>query len=222
MNRFSEEHVVSAKKTQVKTGLALFLLVILTMTLAASAQTLTQADRDKAVAELQGSRQAFLDATKGLSPAQWSFKAGPDRWSIAECAEHIALSEDFIFGLVTNRVMKSPVAPEKRDAVKGKDDLIVKILQDRSQKATAPEPIDPTKRPMPAEDSVKQFLASRAHTIDYIKTTQDDLRDHFADHPVPAIGTLDGYQWILLISGHARRHTLQILEVKADPNFPKN
>jgi len=39
---------------------------------------------------------------------------------------------------------------------------------------------------------------------------------------VPAIGTLDGYQWILLISGHERRHTLQILEVKADPNFPKN
>ena len=53
-------------------------------------------------------------------------------------------------------------------------------------------------------------------------STQDDLRDHFRDHPVPAIGTLDAYQWILLISGHTRRHTAQILEVKADPNFPKN
>jgi hypothetical protein len=118
--------------------------------------------------------------------------------------------------------MKSPVTPEKRDAVKGKDEAIVKILQDRSHKATAPEPIDPKKRPMSPEDSVKQFLASRTRTIDYIKTTQDDLRDHFFDHPVPAIGTLDAYQWILLISGHERRHTLQILEVKADPNFPKN
>jgi hypothetical protein len=202
--------------------LALFLIAILTVTVAASAQTLTKADRDKAVAELEGSRQAFLDATKGLSPAQWNFKAGPDRWSIAECADHIALSEDFIFGVVTNQVMKSPVTPEKRDAVKGKDEAIVKILQDRSHKATAPEPIDPKKRPMSAEDSVKQFLASRTRTIDYIKTTQDDLRDHFFDHPVPAIGTLDAYQWIMLISGHARRHTLQILEVKADPNFPKN
>jgi hypothetical protein len=222
MNRFSEKNIVSTKKTQVKARLALFLLAIFTATMAASAQTLTPADRDKAMTELQGSRQAFLDATKGLSPAQWNFKAGPDRWSIAECAEHIALSEDFIFGVVTNQVMKSPLAPQKRDAVKGKDDLILKIMQDRSHKATAPEPIDPTKRPMPAEDSVKQFLASRTRTIEYIKTTQDDLRDHFADHPVPAIGTLDAYQWILLISGHSRRHTLQILEVKADPNFPKN
>jgi hypothetical protein len=202
--------------------LALFLMAILTVTMADSGQTLTKADRDKAVAELEGSRQMFLDATKGLSPAQWNFKAGPDRWSIAECADHIALSEDFIFGVVTKQVMNTPVTPEKRGAVKGKDEVIVKILQDRSHKATAPEPIDPKKRPMSPEESVKQFLASRTRTIEYIKTTQDDLRDHFADHPVPAIGTLDAYQWIMLISGHERRHTLQILEVKADPNFPKN
>jgi len=202
--------------------LALFLMAILTVTVADSGQTLTKADRDKAVAELEGSRQMFLDATKGLSPAQWNFKAGPDRWSIAECADHIALSEDFIFGVVTKQVMNTPVTPEKRGAVKGKDEVIVKILQDRSHKATAPEPIDPKKRPMSPEESVKQFLASRTRTIEYIKTTQDDLRDHFADHPVPAIGTLDAYQWIMLISGHERRHTLQILEVKADPNFPKN
>ena len=222
MNRFSENGIAGGRKSQVKARLALFLFAIFSMTMSASAPTLTQADRDKGIAELEGSRQAFLDATKGLTPAQWSFKAGPDRWSIAECAEHIALSEDFIFGIVTDKVMKSPVAPEKREAVKGKDELIVTMLQDRSHKATAPEPIDPTKRPMAAEDAVKQFLASRARTIEYMKTTQEDLRNHFADHPVPAIGTLDAYQWILLISGHERRHTLQILEVKADPNFPKN
>ena len=222
MNRFSEKDTAKDKGIRVNLRLALFLLVIVTVSMATADQTLTQSDRDKGIAELQGSRLAFLDATKGLSPAQWNFKAGPDRWSIAECAEHIALSEDFIFGVIANQVMKSPLAPEKRDAVKGKDDLIIKMMQDRSHKATAPEPIDPTKRPMPAEASVKQFLASRARTIEYIKTTQDDLRDHFFDHPVPVIGTLDGYQWIMLISGHARRHTLQILEVKADPNFPKN
>jgi hypothetical protein len=220
MNRFFE--IARSKRTRVNLRLAFFLLAIVTMSMATADQPLTQSDRDKAVAELQGSRQMFLDATKGLSPAQWNFKAAPERWSIAECAEHIALSEDFIFGVIANQVMKSPSTPEKRDAVKGKDESILKMMQDRSHKATAPEPIDPAKRPMPAESSVKQFLASRTHTIDYIKTTQDDLRDHFFDHPVPVIGTLDGYQWIMLISGHSRRHTLQILEVKADPNFPKN
>ena len=184
-------------------------------------ETLTQAERDKGIAELEGSKKMFLDATKGLSEAQWNFKAAPDRWSIAECADHIALSEGFIFGVVTERVLKAPLTPEKRGATAGKDEKLVEMLQDRTHKATAPEPIDPTKKPMPGPDAVKKFLESRAKTEDFIKTTQEDLRDHMADHPVPAIGTLDGYQWVLLISGHTRRHTLQILEVKADPNFPK-
>jgi hypothetical protein len=197
-------------------------LAIALMLVADSTQTLTQEERDHAVAELEGSKKAFLDATKGLSPAQWNFKSAPERWSVAECAEHIALAEGYIFGLVSEKIVKAPANPEKRDAAKGKDEVLVKMLQDRSHKATAPEPIDPVKHgTMTPEASVKLFLDSRAHTIEYIKTTQEDLRDHLFDHPVPAIGTLDAYQWILLISGHSRRHTLQILEVKADPNFPK-
>ena len=30
-----------------------------------------------------------------------------------------------------------------------------------------------------------------------------------------------GYQWVLFIGAHSQRHTLQIYEVKASPNFPK-
>jgi hypothetical protein len=183
--------------------------------------TLTQEERDKGIAELEGSKKMFLDATKGLSPAQWSFKSAPDRWSIAECADHIALSEGFIFGLVSTKIVAGPLTPEKRSATAGKDDKLVAMLQDRTHKATAPEPLDPTKTVLTPEESTKRFLESRAKTEEFIKTTQEDLRDHMFDHPVPAIGTLDGYQWVLLISGHTRRHTLQILEVKADPNFPK-
>jgi hypothetical protein len=200
---------------------ALFLAAALLFT-ADATQTLSQAERDKAVAELEGSKKAFLDATKGLSDAQWNFKPAPERWSVKECAEHIALSEGFIYGIITEKIVKAPANPEKREAAAGKDDKIVAMLQDRSHKGTAPEPIDPAKNPpMTGDAAVKLFLDGRAHTIDFVKTTQDDLRNHLFDHPVPAIGTLDAYQWVLFISGHSRRHTLQILEVKADPNFPK-
>ena len=200
----------------------LIFLAIALLLAAEGTQTLTQEERDHGIAELEGSKQAFLDATKGLSAAQWNFKSAPDRWSIAECSEHIALSDGYIFGLVSEKIMKSPANPEKREAAKGKDELIVQMMQNRTYKAKAPEPIDPSKHGvMTPEESVKLFLDTRAHTIEYVKTTQEDLRDHLFDHPVPAIGTLDAYQWIMLISGHTRRHTLQILEVKADPNFPK-
>jgi hypothetical protein len=197
-------------------------LAIALLLAADTVQTLTQEERDRAVAELEGSKKVFLDATKGLSTAQWNFKPAPERWSVAECSEHIALSEGYIFGFVSEKIMKAPANPEKREAAKGKDEVLVKMLQDRSHKATAPEPLDPAKHgAMTPEESVKLFLDGRAHTIEYVKTTQEDLRDHLFDHPVPAIGTLDSYQWILLISGHTRRHTAQILEVKADANFPR-
>jgi len=200
----------------------LIFLAVALLLAAEGTQTLTQEERDHGIAELEGSKKAFLDATKGLSAEQWNFKSAPDRWSIADCSEHIALSEGYIFGLVSEKIMKSPANPEKRDAAKGKDELIVQMMQNRTYKAKAPEPIDPSKHGvMTPEESVKLFLDTRAHTIDYVKTTQEDLRDHLFDHPVPVIGTLDAYQWIMLISGHTRRHTLQILEVKADPNFPK-
>jgi DinB family protein len=183
-------------------------------------QTLSPAERDHAVAELESSRKAFLDATSGLSEAQWNFKPAPDRWSIAECAEHIGVTEKFILNLITEQALKGPGEPEKRALVQGKDSALMAMAVDRSAKFKAPEAIQPTRRWATSGEITKNVLESRARTIEFISTTQDDLRDHFMDHPV--FKTLDTYQWILLTSAHMRRHTAQIMEVKADPNFPKH
>jgi DinB superfamily len=192
------------------------------LTLAAAsllpAETLTQHDREFAMSHLHATRKMFLDSVAGLTPEQWTFKAAPDRWSIAECAEHIAVSEDFMFGIVTNQVMKSPADPAKRAEVKGKDEAIVKQVPERSQKYKAPDAIAPKQRWSTPEAIIAHFKESRDHNIEYVDTTQDGLRDHFAPHPV--LGALDGYQWILLMSAHSERHTEQINEVKADPKFP--
>jgi len=180
--------------------------------------TLTPEERTAALQQFQTTRDNFLKSIAGLSQKQWTFKPAPDRWSVAEVAEHIAVSESTIFGLV-QKTMQSPAAPDKRDQVKGKDQMILERLPDRSHKAQAPEMLRPTGRWATEADLTKAFEDSRKTTMDYIRTTNDDLRDHFFDHPV--FGTLDGYQWLLLISGHSARHTAQILEVKVDPNFPK-
>ena len=182
-------------------------------------QTLSPAEREHAVAELESSRQAFLDATSGLSDAQWNFKAAPERWLIAECAEHIGVTEAFVLKLITEQALKGPAEPEKRNEVQGKDSSIMVTGLDRSTKFKAPEVIQPNRRWTTSGEITKNVLENRARTIEFVSTTQEDLRDHFMDHPV--FKTLDTYQWILLTSAHMRRHTAQILEVKADPNFPK-
>jgi uncharacterized damage-inducible protein DinB len=181
--------------------------------------TLTPQEREFALKSLQTTHDKFLQSIAGLSEKQWTFKPGPDRWSVAEVSEHITVSESALLGLVQKQLMGSPSAPEKREQVKGKDEMILQKIPDRSHKAQAPEFLRPTGRWATEADLTKAFEESRRVTMDYVRTTDDDLRDHFFDHPV--FGTLDGYQWLLLLSAHSERHTAQIEEVKADPNFPK-
>jgi hypothetical protein len=194
----------------------IYLLPLAALAAPMFAATLTQAERDRAIAELTASRQQFLDSVAGLTPAQWNFKPDEKTWSVAECAEHIAVSEDVIFGYVSKAV-QGPAAPDKKSAVT--DDFILTAVVNRSQKFQAPEVLRPTHRFTTPQEIIDHFKQSREHTIAYVRDTQDDLRAHFFDHPV--LKTMDTYQWILLISAHSQRHTAQLSEVKANPNFPK-
>src|SRR6202140_121172 len=83
---------------------------------AASAQEVTQAEKDKALQYLETTKKNVLEATKGLSEAQWNFKPAPDRWSVAQVMEHIAAAEDFIRGLGKEKVMKTPAIPAREGA----------------------------------------------------------------------------------------------------------
>src|SRR6266700_6167761 len=76
---------------------------------AISAQELTQAEKEHALQYLESTKREVLDATKGLSEAQWNFKPAPDRWSVAQVMEHIAAAEDFIrVDFVQKKVMILP------------------------------------------------------------------------------------------------------------------
>ncbi len=183
---------------------ALFALLLMVGAVAASAQEVTQVEKDKAL--------QYLD----LSEAQWNFKPAPDRWSVAQVMEHIAAAEDFILGMVKEKVMMAPAGEPGRD-VKKTDEGVLAMIPDRTNKVQAPEPLVPTNRFGSPEGSVKHFVESRATTEDFLKSATG-LRDHVTDSPM---GKLDGYEFVLLIAAHSERHTKQINEVKADPNFPK-
>src|SRR5258708_32222226 len=212
-------------KLQWKLSAALCLVLTLALpgiaqTAAAPAPTtLSAEEREAALKTLQATRDAFLKSIAGLSEKQWRFKAAPDRWSVAEVAEHITISESTFLGSLRSQVMTSPADPAKRAEGKGKDEMVLKMVPDRTQKRQAPENLRPTNRWTNRAELTKAFEETRKATMAHVKTTTNDLRDHFRPHGAP--GLLDGYQWILFISAHSERHTNQIEEVKPDPNFPK-
>jgi uncharacterized damage-inducible protein DinB len=194
------------------------LFIIMLLTCAAFGQSLTAADHERCQKYLEQTRAGVLDAAKGLSEAQLKFKSAPDRWSVAETLEHITLAEDFLLQNITNGIMKAPAGSADRDFAKI-DSMVLAAVPDRSQKRQAPGPLVPTGRWTPA-DTLDHFQKSRAKTIAFLDSTPD-LRQHVsADNPFQQ--PMDAYQWLLFIAAHSERHTKQILEVKSDPNFPKN
>jgi DinB family protein len=202
-------------RTKSVAGLLIALLLLAGAAIA-SAQEVTQAEKDRAVQYLESTKKGVLESTKGLSEAQWNFKPAPDRWSVAQVMEHIAAAEDFLLTLDKEKVMTAPAGEVGRD-LKKTDEAVLAMVPDRTHKAQAPEPLVPTNRFGSPEGSIKHFVASRATTEDFLKSTTG-MRDHVLESPM---GKLDAYEFVLLVAAHSERHTKQINEVKADPNFPK-
>ena len=175
-------------------------------------------DNQKMVQDLERTQAKFLKSIEGLSEAQWNFKPAPDRWSVAECAEHIAAAEPFIRNMI-EPVLKKEATPEMVKEGIRKDEFLSAALVDRSKKFNAPEPLIPTNRFGSAAAAIEAFKKERAKTIE-LAADGGDLRTHADKHFL--LGPLDAYGWFLFLSGHSERHTLQIDEVKAHADFPKN
>ena len=174
-------------------------------------------ERQRAVSYLIQTRDNLLRATSGLSPAQLQFKPAPDRWSVAECLEHLVTVEHAVFKNVSTALHQPPDS-SKRSAFDGRDDELLQVGTDRSSRRQAPEAIHPSGR-WPHDRLVREFEAARQRTIDLLDGIHGDPRRHFFPHR--AFGDLDCYQWLLLVAAHGDRHRAQIEEVLAAPHFPR-
>lgn len=177
-------------------------------------EELTKSDRDQAMSYLHATRKQILDAVTGLTPAQWTYKAGPDRWSIAEIMEHLALAETGIFDFAQAGLKGNTPPPSKAAS----DTDFVNMIKDRSKPAKAPEMFQPKGRWKAGAEVVKEFSDRRERTIMLVERSHDDWRGHYVNGPA---GTLSAYQMMLLIPSHNERHLQQINEVKASAGYPK-
>ena len=201
-----------------RTGIILLTLLFVTgLAGTLSDNTLSKAEKKSAISLMKDTYKDATSATNGLSETQLNFKAGPDKWSVKECIFHIAATEKFLWTMFES-AMKNPTNPEKRAEIKVTDEQVINMVEDRSKKAQAPEPIQPknTGHSSLAEVLI-DFKTSRMNHIKYMKNTTEDLRNHVVKLPV---GWIDCYQLYLFIAAHSNRHTQQMKEVKANPGFP--
>ena len=193
---------------------------ILVLTIAAAAQTadpkMTKAERAELIELLNKSEKEFLQAVEALNDQQWAFKPGPDRWSVAECAEHIVLAEALLFETATTSL--TAASDEKWEATLSKTDVLRRALPNRSTKVDAPAAIKP-RQAMTRPQLMARFREQRARALAYAQETEAPLKAHTAANPF--FGPLNTHQWLLYIPLHHLRHNLQIAEVKTSPEYPK-
>jgi len=188
-----------------------------------SDQKLTAEELDQARLFLEQTQNGIVGATKGLSEAQWRFKPTVDRWSIAENLDHIVIVQERVLGPILDQLANAPAPPADRDC-KLVDAIVINHFPNRLAKFPAPESVRPLDQIAPSE-ILNRLTANFARLANCLESTPG-LRQHAAPAPpLKAVSKgvfelMDGYQWILAAAAHTERHTKQILEVKADANFP--
>jgi len=157
---------------------------------------------------LERSRQEFLAAVAGLTESQAKARPDPERWSVLDCVEHVALVEERFLGWLE----ASEKQPEPR-IDKEKEAALLARVSDRSTRAKAPEGAVPTGRFTTLEQAIEQFNAGRARSLRFAADRCDDLYHLSSTHP--RFGPMNGVEFLIVIAGHARRHAAQILETRA-------
>lgn len=191
------------------------LLSLLQVSVLAKTPGMTDEDREHLLVHFQMTGSMLEEEIHGLSPEQLEYRPGPDRWSIRECVSHLAVAEPDYWRELKDAVKAPPDMKEKKSANSDADIMwygIDRVVHTKT--GGGHEKVDTYKD---IREAMAKFQALRAIMVEYIKSTNDDLRAHSFGKTEP----IDSWQWMLEISTHSERHLQQIREIKADPNFPK-
>ena len=159
-----------------------------------------------------------------LSAAQLNWKPSAERWSIAQCFDHLINSNKGFFPVVesvlsgtrkTRFLERLPILP----GLAGK--LMIKSLDPAStRKYKAPKNFEPAQSDISAS-IIEDFVAQQERIVEGMKSTGHlDLKKIIVTSPAASFVTyslIDGYRIIVV---HEQRHFQQAQRVAAEPGFP--
>lgn len=165
---------------------------------------------------LDATRAELAAAVAAVPDLQRERRPEPDRWSVAEVLEHLAIVEGGIAKLLGRQIDAARVAglgPETQSS-SVVTTLPLDRLRDRSAPIAAPERVVPKGELSSA--AAWQLLDDRRRALLATLQAADGLA--LGEVPMPphqALGPLDAYQWVVFLGAHEARHADQIRELAA-------
>jgi len=182
-----------------------------------------QADLPKLISEAK-TLAANAKTTFGeLTVPQLNWKPSAERWSVAQCFDHLLTSNKGYLPIIDNVLagykrtfwQSMPVLP----GLMGK--LLVKSMDPAStRKVKAPKRFQPAQSEISAS-VINDFVAQQKQMIDKMKATEHlDLEKIVITSPVAGVvvySLMDAYRLIVV---HEQRHFQQAKRVTEEPGFP--
>ncbi len=162
---------------------------------------LTDHERSTLLRELRAQEEALRVACK-----PWDQPAPEGEWSVALIAEHLERTDRRIFGLLQSPALRFD---DTTPPVLADEELFARVSR-RARRAHSPEALLPEGRWASEQEFWTAYGALREKIYAWIAETDIPLREGRCSHPM--IGMFDGYQWVLFLAAHGRRHTAQLLE----------
>ena len=153
------------------------------------------------------SRAIWLDSVEGVVEEEGCWRSDPGRWSVLDCAEHVANVEHRIL----QTLRKAPAIPAA-PADSLRENRIYDSVRSRDARVPAPEFVRPAGRYATLGEAVQAFVEKRRRAIEFLAGYGGDLRAIGATHPM--LGPCNGYEYALIMSAHCIRHASQVREIR--------
>ena len=158
-----------------------------------------------------------------LSEGQLNWRPDETRWSVAQCFDHLLVSNALMFksmdGAIAGRRsptfwQRVPLLPRIHGWM-----LVKTQSPQASRRFTAPQPARPAMSAI-GRDVIDRFIACQHEAIGRIQSLGDRDADRIMVSPFASFITYsvrDGYR---IIAAHQRRHFEQARRVRETPRFP--
>jgi hypothetical protein len=169
---------------------------------------MTSPDRTILLDRLDRASQALRDAVADLTEEQASTKPAGCEWSVADCVEHIAVTEAGLLRLVSKTSAPLPEGTETEN----RDPLFLRGGTNRRRAVQAPHDVRPSGRYASLAESIGGFFENRRRSREWIEQCPHDLRRFAVAHPVA--GNITAHECCILLALHPERHAAQIREIR--------
>jgi hypothetical protein len=159
------------------------------------------------IGHLEESRAVWLESLAGIEEEEARWREAEDRWSVLDCAEHVANVEHRIL-----RTLQNAPAMAAAPADAQRESWIYEVTRSRETAVAAPGLVLPAGRYATLAEAADAFAGKRDRAIEFLRAYPGDLRAIGATHPL--LGPCNGYEYALIMAAHPIRHAAQILEMR--------